>query len=73
MDSDMEKITCSCFNCNVKYTLDYTSPGLQILPIQETKKYHQLFEAIMSSRLFCLECSLKATTLICRRAKIPMM
>ncbi len=65
-------IKCSHYKCDKSFTSEYFSSGLLLPPINEENKYHQIFEGIMKTRMFCIKCSLNHATLICANSKIKI-
>ena len=67
---DSEWITCNNNTCQVRFTKEYFSSGLQEAPVADGHKYHQVLEGIISTRLFCMTCSRGHATVICRLSRI---
>lgn len=64
---------CSHFNCEKKYDYKYYSNGFlqkEDFPIQEDAKFYQILEGILATRMFCINCSVNHSKLICTNSKI---
>ena len=70
---DKEKwIKCSHYNCDKSFSEEYHSSGLIKHPIKNEDKYHQIFEGLMSARLFCIKCCDNHAKIICLNSKIKI-
>lgn len=65
-------IKCSYYNCDISFGKDYYSSGLLSPPINNEDKYHQIFEGLMKTRLFCMKCSENHARIICLNSKIKI-
>ena len=72
MDNKENFIKCSYYNCEKSFSKEYFSSGLISPPICNEDKFHQIFEGLLSTRLFCFKCSTNHATIICINSKIPI-
>ena len=76
MDHNAQKwIRCSNRNCMIRFAKEYYSIGMSEmseLPINEKDKFHVILEGIVSTRLFCMNCSNTHAEIICLNSKIPV-
>ena len=74
MDYNAQKwIKCSNHNCMVRFSKEYYSIGVSELPVNEKDKFNVILEGIVSTRLFCMNCSNTHAEIICINSKIPVV
>ena len=70
-----EEIKCSYHNCDKTYTkeyLCYLSSGLKSPPIKDEDKFHQILQGLLTTCLFCMNCSTNHAATICMNSNIPI-
>ena len=63
-------ITCHNNTCNKRFTSEYFSSGLKTAPVADEDRGHQIYEGIISTRLFCMNCAHNHAKIICRLSRI---